>query len=88
MSASPAEAENGEGDIAKKPIVQWSNAFDDVDIEWADSSLIVCSAVCGIVDSVAFNAGSVFVSMQTGTCARAVRASFLPDRDADRVRPG
>ena len=45
----------------------WLRLLDDIDLIWADVPILACSLVSGLVDSVAFNAGSVFVSMQTGT---------------------
>ncbi|KAF2793591.1 hypothetical protein K505DRAFT_223419, partial [Melanomma pulvis-pyrius CBS 109.77] len=53
--------------------------LDDIDLTWADVPILACSLVSGLVDSVAFNAGSVFVSMQTGnTIFLALGAAGLP----------
>lgn len=78
MSSSPRDSEPEDAAASKEQRMQWSHALDDVDLNWADSSLMVCSFVCGLVDSVAFNAGSVFVSMQTGEISLG---------EADRVTP-
>lgn len=39
---------------------------DDIDPAHSDAPVIACCFVSGLCDSVAFNASSVFVSMQTG----------------------
>jgi hypothetical protein len=39
----------------------------DISLNLADIPMLVCSFLSGLVDAVAFNAGAVFVSMQTGT---------------------
>lgn len=39
---------------------------DDISLHYADVPVLVCCAVSGLADSCAFNAGDVFVSMQTG----------------------
>ncbi|KAF2712816.1 hypothetical protein K504DRAFT_362570, partial [Pleomassaria siparia CBS 279.74] len=53
--------------------------LDDINLTWADVPILSCSLVSGLVDSVAFNAGSVFVSMQTGnTIFLALGAAGLP----------
>lgn len=41
---------------------------DDIDPAHSDIPVVTCSFVSGLCDSVAFNASSVFVSMQTGAC--------------------
>lgn len=43
-----------------------SRFSSDIDPAWADTILVGCFFVAGIVDSVAFNTYSCFVSMQTG----------------------
>ena len=43
-----------------------SRFTSDIDTAWADTILLGCFFVAGIVDSVAFNTYSCFVSMQTG----------------------
>ncbi|KAF4119476.1 Protein of unknown function (DUF1275) [Geosmithia morbida] len=59
--------------------LHWMRARENIDMRWADSSLMVCSFVCGLIDSVAFNAVSVFVSMQTGnTIFIALGSASLP----------
>ena len=42
---------------------------EDVVLSFADLPILACCAVSGLCDSVAFNAGGVFVSMQTGKSA-------------------
>ncbi|VUC32430.1 unnamed protein product [Clonostachys rosea] len=54
----------------------------DVSLKRADIPMLVCSLLSGLVDGVAFNAGSVFVSMQTGnTIFVALGAAGLPVGD-------
>ncbi|KAI1080952.1 hypothetical protein F5B20DRAFT_85028 [Whalleya microplaca] len=56
-----------------------SNLREDVDKNYADIPICLCSLVSGLCDSVAFNASSVFVSMQTGnTVFLALGAAHLP----------
>ncbi|KAI0125334.1 hypothetical protein BJ170DRAFT_571225, partial [Xylariales sp. AK1849] len=56
-----------------------SGLHDDVNIQYADIPVCLCSMVSGLCDSVAFNAGSVFVSMQTGnTVFLALGTAGLP----------
>lgn len=43
-----------------------SRFTSDIDTAWADTILVGCFFVAGIVDSVAFNTYNCFVSMQTG----------------------
>ncbi|KAH6646024.1 hypothetical protein BKA67DRAFT_663893 [Truncatella angustata] len=52
---------------------------EDVNIQYADIPVCLCSLVSGLCDSVAFNAASVFVSMQTGnTVFLALGTAGLP----------
>lgn len=52
---------------------------DDVNIQYADIPVCLCSLVSGLCDSIAFNASSVFVSMQTGnTVFLALGTAGLP----------
>ena len=39
---------------------------EDISLHHADIPVLLCCAVSGLADSCAFNAGGVFVSMQTG----------------------
>ncbi|KAF7555693.1 hypothetical protein G7Z17_g2006 [Cylindrodendrum hubeiense] len=56
-----------------------SRLRDDVNLSWADIPMLACSYLSGLIDSVAFNARSVFVSMQTGnTIFLALGAANLP----------
>lgn len=60
----------------------WRHGFlsrlrDDVNLSWADIPMLACSYMSGLIDSVAFNATSVFVSMQTGTCSFAATHFYL-----------
>lgn len=50
----------------QKPAGPWSSLRDDINLTGADWPILACSFVSGLVDSVSFNAASVFVSMQTG----------------------
>ncbi|OAG45102.1 hypothetical protein AYO21_00450 [Fonsecaea monophora] len=51
----------------------------DVDTRWADTILLACFFVTGMVDSVAFNTWSCFVGMQTGnTIFAGLGVSDLP----------
>lgn len=43
-----------------------STLRDDIDPAHSDAPVLACCFVSGLCDSVAFNASSVFVSMQTG----------------------
>jgi len=43
-----------------------SRMTSEVDPKWADAILLGCFFVAGIVDSVAYNKYTCFVSMQTG----------------------
>ncbi|KAK7962877.1 uncharacterized protein PG986_003702 [Apiospora aurea] len=43
-----------------------SGLRDDINIDYADIPICLCSLVSGLCDSTAFNASAVFVSMQTG----------------------
>ncbi|KAK8074511.1 hypothetical protein PG997_009174 [Apiospora hydei] len=52
---------------------------DDINIDYADIPICLCSLVSGLCDSTAFNASAVFVSMQTGnTIFLALGAASLP----------
>ncbi|KAK7985723.1 hypothetical protein PG988_003345 [Apiospora saccharicola] len=52
---------------------------DDIDLDYADIPICLCSLVSGLCDSTAFNASAVFVSMQTGnTIFLALGAAALP----------
>ncbi|KAK9776408.1 hypothetical protein AB5N19_13025 [Seiridium cardinale] len=52
---------------------------EDVSLHYADIPVCLCSLVSGLCDSVAFNASSVFVSMQTGnTVFLALGTAGLP----------
>jgi uncharacterized membrane protein YoaK (UPF0700 family) len=42
----------------------------DIDPAHSDLPVLLCSFISGLCDSVAFNASSVFVSMQTGKFSR------------------
>src|ERR1700742_4551725 len=59
-------------DTESQPLsLPWSTRLlsrftSDVDIRWADSILVGCFFVTGIVDSFAFNTYRCFVGMQTG----------------------
>ncbi|RVX71263.1 hypothetical protein B0A52_04837 [Exophiala mesophila] len=56
-----------------------SRFTSDIDTAWADTILLGCFFVAGIVDSVAFNTYSCFVSMQTGnTIFAGLGVSDLP----------
>lgn len=56
-----------------------STLRDEVDKQYADIPVCLCSLVSGLCDSVAFNAATVFVSMQTGnTIFLALGAASLP----------
>lgn len=57
----------------------FSNMRGEVDKNHADIPICLCSLVSGLCDSVAFNASSVFVSMQTGnTVFLALGTASLP----------
>lgn len=43
-----------------------SYLLHDISLKSADLPMLACSFLSGLVDGVAFNAGAVFVSMQTG----------------------
>ncbi|KAH6971141.1 hypothetical protein BKA56DRAFT_558529 [Ilyonectria sp. MPI-CAGE-AT-0026] len=66
----------------------WRQGFlsllrDDVSLSWADIPMLACSYISGLIDSVAFNATSVFVSMQTGnTIFLALGAANLPSGES------
>ncbi|KAH8675238.1 hypothetical protein BGZ61DRAFT_361238 [Ilyonectria robusta] len=66
----------------------WRHGFlsrlrDDVNLSWADIPMLACSYMSGLIDSVAFNATSVFVSMQTGnTIFLALGAAHLPSGES------
>lgn len=68
------------GTTSKTNWRSWSSALrKDVDKQYADIPVCICSFVSGMCDSVAFNAGAVFVSMQTGnTVFLALGAAKLP----------
>lgn len=52
---------------------------EDINIQYADIPVCLCSLVSGLCDSIAFNASSVFVSMQTGnTVFLALGTAGLP----------
>ncbi|OAP57802.1 hypothetical protein AYL99_08540 [Fonsecaea erecta] len=52
----------------------------DIDTRWADTILLACFFVTGMVDAVAFNTWNSFVGMQTGnTIFAGLGASDLPD---------
>ncbi|KAI1845024.1 hypothetical protein JX265_008392 [Neoarthrinium moseri] len=52
---------------------------EDISLQYADIPVCLCSLVSGLSDSVAFNASSVFVSMQTGnTVFLALGTAGLP----------
>lgn len=56
---------------ASNPKRGWITTLrDDIDPANSDAPVLTCCFVSGLCDSVAFNASSVFVSMQTGepTC--------------------
>ncbi|KIX09748.1 uncharacterized protein Z518_00829 [Rhinocladiella mackenziei CBS 650.93] len=67
-----------------RPTLPWSTRLvsrftSDVDPRWADIILIGCFFVAGIVDGVAFNTYTCFVSMQTGnTIFAGLGVSDLP----------
>ena len=49
----------------------WMAQFkEDINLSYADLPVLACCVVSGLCDSVAFNAGGVFVSMQTGEFPR------------------
>ncbi|KAF2022369.1 hypothetical protein BU24DRAFT_43662 [Aaosphaeria arxii CBS 175.79] len=51
----------------------------DIDKQWADIPVCLCSFASGLCDSIAFNSSAVFVSMQTGnTIFLAIGAAYLP----------
>lgn len=57
------------GDLPAPPAERkdWLSQFrDDISLSYADLPVLTCCTVSGLCDSVAFNAGGVFVSMQTG----------------------
>lgn len=57
----------------------FSNLRGEIDKNYADIPVCLCSLVSGLCDSVAFNASSVFVSMQTGnTVFLALGTAGLP----------
>ncbi|KAL2423926.1 hypothetical protein ABEF95_010001 [Exophiala dermatitidis] len=57
----------------------YSRFTADIDARWADTILLGCFFVSGIVDSVAFSTYTCFVSMQTGnTIFAALGVSDLP----------
>lgn len=66
MANESLSADDADRGSVKGMRLQWLRARQNIDMRWADSCLMVSSFVCGLVDSVAFNAVSVFVSMQTG----------------------
>lgn len=50
-----------------RPRRNWMARFkEDISLSYADLPVLTCCVVSGLCDSVAFNAGGVFVSMQTG----------------------
>lgn len=62
---------------------QWLHELTrEIDPKYSDVPIIFCCMVSGLCDSVSFNAGSVFVSMQTGnTVFMALGAAFLPENE-------
>lgn len=58
MAPPPASSQKKRGWIA--------TLRDDIDPTNSDAPILACCFVSGLCDSVAFNASSVFVSMQTG----------------------
>lgn len=63
--SSPVLSEKGDKDAITMSRLR-ARLFDDVSLTWAELPILACSFVSGLVDSVSFNAGAVFVSMQTG----------------------
>ncbi len=71
QSAPEQDPTNGLGAESPHLSLSWSTRLlsrfeSDVDTKWADSILVGCFFVTGIVDSFAFNSYSCFVGMQTG----------------------
>jgi hypothetical protein len=62
-------ASSGSGDIGNELGSQSIRSYllRDISLKSADLPMLACSFLSGLVDGVAFNAGAVFVSMQTGT---------------------
>lgn len=70
-SGTPGVLSSGESVESSSPLPLqkrgWLAALgDDIDPARSDVPIISCCFVSGLCDSVAFNASSVFVSMQTG----------------------
>lgn len=66
--------------MKKKEGIHWF--IRDIDPKYSDIPIIICCLVSGLCDSAAFNAASVFVSMQTGnTVFMALGAAYLPYND-------
>ncbi|KAF7536306.1 hypothetical protein G7054_g4689 [Neopestalotiopsis clavispora] len=72
-SGSPTRA------TTKPGLVERFRLHDEINIHYADIPVCLCSLTSGLCDSVAFNASSVFVSMQTGnTVFLALGTAGLP----------
>lgn len=64
---------------AKTSLVERWGLREEINIHYADIPVCLCSLTSGLCDSVAFNASSVFVSMQTGnTIFLALGTAGLP----------
>jgi uncharacterized membrane protein YoaK (UPF0700 family) len=77
-TSSTASVTSAERRQSPKPSVL-SSLHEDINIQYADIPVCLCSLVSGLCDSIAFNASSVFVSMQTGnTVFLALGTASLP----------
>ncbi|KAK8008172.1 hypothetical protein PG991_010723 [Apiospora marii] len=78
-SATASVRSSTDPDAAMKRPSFFASLRDDIDLDYADIPICLCSLVSGLCDSTAFNASAVFVSMQTGnTIFLALGASSLP----------
>lgn len=77
-TSATASVRSGPASQPAKPSVV-SSLRDDINLQYADIPVCLCSLVSGLCDSIAFNASSVFVSMQTGnTVFLALGTAGLP----------
>lgn len=77
-SSATSTRQGSAQDTAARPS-RLAGLRSDIDIAYADIPVCLCSLASGLCDSVAFNASSVFVSMQTGnTVFLALGTAGLP----------
>lgn len=79
MTVSPLDRVSTSLPLAQTESTRGTPLRDEIDRQYASIPVCICSFVSGLCDSVAFNASTVFVSMQTGnTIFLALGTASLP----------